>query len=340
MRDEFESSREWKLRKKFLDANVSSLTQDRLICLSKCFINSAMYGCSYPTAVMKEIEMRSCGLLEEYQEEAKEDKKAAAKKSYAVSFVKASDGKSELESDPCQMNLDPGGGNHTLHSPTFVTCKVRLEGKVIGEAEDSNTKAAKSEAARRALEYLGRHCWLLKLKGVDGTSTVSKTELFREIQQRTDDAIGETNLGNRMLRKMGWSGGGVGKDGAGIVEPVAAHGVLGRAGLGLSSSSAPGAGFEERQFRQKVRTALRQYIERGDQEDLRFSPEFSKEERKIIHQEASKLHLRTSSRGKQADRFLTVGHKRSSQQLLQHISECGGETNSHVLLPPGSYQAN
>ena len=226
---------------------------------------------------------------------------------------------------------------HTLHSPASISCEIRLERQVIGQASSSNTKGAKSEAARRGLEYLGQHCWVLKLKGVDGTNTLSKNELLKEIQQRTD-AIGETNLGNKMLRRMGWSGGGVGKHGIGIVEPVSSEGVLGRAGLGLSTLSTPGAEFEERLFRQKVRTALKKYIESEEQEDLRFATEFSKEERKIIHQEASKFHLRTVSRGKQDNRFLTVGHKRSSQQLLQHISDCGGETNSYILLPPGSFQ--
>ncbi|GFS08405.1 NF-kappa-B-repressing factor [Elysia marginata] len=651
LRDEFESSREWKLRKMFLDANVDSLPGDRLVCLSKCFINSAMYRCSYPRAVMKEIESRSSGLLESYQQETREDRKCAAKELYAASFVKASDSftvEDHSESEACQLRstesvdadgshpspveivnmennreestefsdsvtgtssstddspcialtsvhpatpilplqdykkLIPGekhplikklrqlacrtleskdefalnkvmscitkgsgvkvefkqdaqtakrlgesygmrvlfndclvatgaarskplarkigmelalqkfhmpylrvtetesgdreieasvepftsinyrlrykhigppsasalnkpvgltlpgkvlisskdflppsltqfshqaseillpkesievtrlaqreaklksldypvtksssnisnvkqsevaenGPNgtfilvqlsgieegpvsmlrrsadfsgmlldieHTLHSPASVSCEVRLGGQVIAEASDSNTKAAKFDAACKALEYLGQHCWVLRLKGADGTSTVSKNELFKKIQQRTD-VIGDTNVGNKMLRKMGWTGGGVGKDGMGIVEPVSAEGVLGRAGLGLSSSSAPGADFEERQFRQKVRTALRKYIESEEQEDLRFATEFSKEERKVIHQEASKFHLRTVSRGKQDCRFLTVGRKRSSQQLLQHVSECGGETNSYVLLPPGSYQ--
>ncbi|XP_057508423.1 SUPPRESSOR OF ABI3-5-like isoform X1 [Actinidia eriantha] len=48
-----------------------------------------------------------------------------------------------------------------------------------------------------------------------------------------DKAIDESNVGNRMLRNMGWQEGlGLGKDGSGIVEPVQAKPMESRAGLG------------------------------------------------------------------------------------------------------------
>eukprot|EP00262_Sarcandra_glabra_P007313 TRINITY_DN20017_c0_g2_i6.p3 TRINITY_DN20017_c0_g2~~TRINITY_DN20017_c0_g2_i6.p3 ORF type:complete len:111 (+),score=22.52 TRINITY_DN20017_c0_g2_i6:133-465(+) len=48
-----------------------------------------------------------------------------------------------------------------------------------------------------------------------------------------DRAIDESNVGNRMLRSMGWQEGlGLGKDGSGITEPVQAKSVEDRAGLG------------------------------------------------------------------------------------------------------------
>ncbi|KAG8382961.1 hypothetical protein BUALT_Bualt05G0134400 [Buddleja alternifolia] len=49
-----------------------------------------------------------------------------------------------------------------------------------------------------------------------------------------DMAIDETNVGNRMLRSMGWhEGSGLGKDGSGMVEPVQAQAIETRAGLGI-----------------------------------------------------------------------------------------------------------
>ncbi|CAN8254594.1 unnamed protein product [Cochlearia groenlandica] len=48
-----------------------------------------------------------------------------------------------------------------------------------------------------------------------------------------EKAIDETNVGNRMLRNMGWhEGSGLGRDGSGMKEPVQAQGVERRAGLG------------------------------------------------------------------------------------------------------------
>ncbi|KAK4479859.1 hypothetical protein RD792_015402 [Penstemon davidsonii] len=48
-----------------------------------------------------------------------------------------------------------------------------------------------------------------------------------------DKAIDESNVGNRMLRSMGWhEGSGLGKDGSGMVEPVQALAIETRAGLG------------------------------------------------------------------------------------------------------------
>ncbi|CAA7397035.1 unnamed protein product [Spirodela intermedia] len=48
-----------------------------------------------------------------------------------------------------------------------------------------------------------------------------------------DRAIDESNVGNRMLRNMGWQeGSGLGKDGSGITEPVQAQSMDVRAGLG------------------------------------------------------------------------------------------------------------
>uniref|UniRef100_A0A1D1YNU4 RNA-binding protein 5 n=1 Tax=Anthurium amnicola TaxID=1678845 RepID=A0A1D1YNU4_9ARAE len=48
-----------------------------------------------------------------------------------------------------------------------------------------------------------------------------------------DRAIDESNVGNRMLRSMGWQeGSGLGKDGSGITEPVQAQAMDVRAGLG------------------------------------------------------------------------------------------------------------
>ncbi|KAL8088984.1 hypothetical protein AgCh_038662 [Apium graveolens] len=62
----------------------------------------------------------------------------------------------------------------------------------------------------------------------DGNYNVQSYEVIT-----AEKAIDESNVGNRMLRNMGWQEGlGLGKDGSGMVEPVQAQSVEKRAGLG------------------------------------------------------------------------------------------------------------
>ena len=47
-------------------------------------------------------------------------------------------------------------------------------------------------------------------------------------------ALGDSNVGHKLLSLMGWAGGGLGRDGEGRAEPVTATTVFGREGLGTS----------------------------------------------------------------------------------------------------------
>ncbi|XP_070009782.1 SUPPRESSOR OF ABI3-5 isoform X3 [Nicotiana tabacum] len=65
-----------------------------------------------------------------------------------------------------------------------------------------------------------------------GRSAEANSQSFEVIS--ADRAIDESNVGNRMLRNMGWQEGlGLGKDGSGMVEPVQAQASERRAGLGI-----------------------------------------------------------------------------------------------------------
>jgi len=86
LRDEFESNTEWSLRRKFLESNVDDLPLQRLVCLSRCFVNMVVYGCSYPQPVMIEVHERSGGMCEQIEEE----KKSNAKETFKAAFVAAS----------------------------------------------------------------------------------------------------------------------------------------------------------------------------------------------------------------------------------------------------------
>ncbi|BFZ05955.1 hypothetical protein BsWGS_08994 [Bradybaena similaris] len=214
-------------------------------------------------------------------------------------------------------------------------CVVKIEGEVVADVLDSTKVTAKTTASAQCLKSLRSCCWVLKTKqAVDSTTSVTKEEIQKEIQLKSNQ-ISNDNIGSRMLQKMGWAGGGVGKDGTGISEPVSMVSVINRQGLGLSAE----CGISN-DFRQRMKELIENYATSGSQEDLAFSSEFSIEERKIIHDECRKLNLRSVSRGKGQNRYLCVSRKRSANQLFDHVMACGGETAKYKLLPPGSDSAD
>ena len=60
-----------------------------------------------------------------------------------------------------------------------------------------------------------------------------------------DKAVGPDSVGHKLLKMMGWSGGGLGKGGSGISEPITAASVINREGLGTKSAAT--------EFKAKVR---------------------------------------------------------------------------------------
>ncbi len=87
-------------------------------------------------------------------------------------------------------------------------------------------------AAKQAVEALSKRCYTIKVKNKylgDGTA-VDNVDLNEEGGGGGGGggALGSDNVGHRLLRLMGWSGGGLGKGGAGISEPVTATAMANR----------------------------------------------------------------------------------------------------------------
>ena len=53
-----------------------------------------------------------------------------------------------------------------------------------------------------------------------------------------EKALGPDSVGHRLLKMMGWSGGGLGKGGSGISDPITAASVINREGFGTKSAAA------------------------------------------------------------------------------------------------------
>ncbi|KAK8728473.1 hypothetical protein OTU49_008965 [Cherax quadricarinatus] len=126
---------------------------------------------------------------------------------------------------------------------------------------------------------------------------------------------------------MGWTGGGLGKEGSGITEPIRPHEVHHRQGLGHED-----AGVTP-QFKKRIRDIIQNFRQDSGIEDLAFSPEFSKEQRAEIHRIARQYKLKSSSYGSNKDRHLVLSRKFSAKQLIRKLIE-EGSTDKYQLIPP------
>ncbi|XP_040262181.1 NF-kappa-B-repressing factor [Bufo bufo] len=207
-------------------------------------------------------------------------------------------------------------------------CKVLIEQELIAEAFGIK-KTVKHEAAEAAVMVLKKtqpvvinH--LRKGPAEDAISRnqirgVSDTVAFKQ-------QIKEDNIGNQLLRKMGWTGGGLGKGGEGIAEPIAVKEQFSREGLGLTASN-------QKINKRDIENIVRNYAVSNSQDDLTFSRELSNEERKHIHMVAQRYGLKSKSYGQAAKRFLVVSRKRNRQDLIHQLRQ-EGQVGSYALVLP------
>lgn len=106
----------------------------------------------------------------------------------------------------------------------------------------------------------------------------TKRNVFRKIPAEQDGKrhfkdkqLDEENIGFRMLQKQGWSGGSLGSNEEGILEPIGLHQKSGKSGLG-----AEGQGTVEKIPVEAFMVAIKQYASGNALYDLVFSPQFSK----------------------------------------------------------------
>ena len=93
-------------------------------------------------------------------------------------------------------------------------------------------------------------------------------------------ALGASNKGHAMLSKMGWKGGGLGKEGEGRDEPVLVEQRAERAGLGAAlAHAAPQTGLEKKRSelwmktqKRFASTALLEDPNKADEDDQLMPP--------------------------------------------------------------------
>lgn len=139
----------------------------------------------------------------------------------------------------------------------------------------------------------------------DHITTIEKGQLVKAAYMNADK-IDDNNMGNKLLRKMGWAGsGGVGKFEHGISDPVFVDAVEDRRGVGHQ--------FENRSVKKAtVEDTISQFLRDEQRNDMKFSSELSKEDRALVHRLCQKYHLKHKSFGRDEERYLIVSKSRQA----------------------------
>ncbi|CBY08924.1 unnamed protein product [Oikopleura dioica] len=206
---------------------------------------------------------------------------------------------------------------------------VSFDKTKIADGHGKTKKDAKADAASNALRIMLEKCRVLEERkkeyahenalGIEevrnGLIDKSQPHLARMAKAREKQAK-KINKGAMLMRLMGWTGGGLGIEGNGIDQPVdhnAPRYGHETHGLGIDDNGRCSVTVEQADI------LISRYAASQISEDLSFSTDLGKEERKAIHVAVSRYGLRSKSYGKGAGRYLVVS--RSAQQKLMMLQE-------------------
>lgn len=233
---------------------------------------------------------------------------------------------------------------------TTYTCT--LNNQILVKCCIENRKKSRSEGHVKLYKLLQNFCYTLYKKANYCSGDYGVIEKSNRTQKKTDtqledpsvnkkpgadletfeeNKLGSDNIGYRMLKALGWKEGDSTRKG--IVDPIGLSVKIGRSGLGAEENDKK----EQKLNLGYFRKLLQNFRDSGNEFDLVFSPEFSKEERAELHLLAQKFKLQTKSMGQGTERFLVVRRKilLTPIQLKQKI-ESGDSFLSALwgLLPP------
>lgn len=224
-------------------------------------------------------------------------------------------------------------------------CEIVVASKFsLAKAVENTEKTARKNVKLLFMEKLSEHCY--KIHRTKQSVDLAKSSVERKAVEATvnhrgqkivedfkEKKIDSSNLGFKLLQKLGWSGGSLGSKNEGIVDPINCQIKIGRQGLGVAPA-VQGANKKKGMIDTRKETyaidvsfyrqTMQNFRDSGIDYDLVFSNEFTKEERALFHTMAQKLHLKTRSFGKDEDgtrQFVLLGKKLSPHEMLERIIE-------------------
>lgn len=232
--------------------------------------------------------------------------------------------------DTAQFNKVTAEYKFTVQPDHRWRCEVYLEGQYVA-AGVGPKKLVKHIAANEALATLRQTQAVVKsnLRKEGYSDAISRSQILAHSgEETTRQEIKEDNIGNQLLRKMGWKGGGLGRDGEGIAEPIKIKEQFSREGLGMDMEKSA-----HQLDKHDIEGVIRNYAVSDRQDDLRFSTDLTNDERKQIHQISQKYGLRSKSYGQGRQRFLIVSRKVKTDQLIGQLLQ-EGQVGRYELIKP------
>ncbi|XP_031633357.1 uncharacterized protein LOC116347080 isoform X2 [Contarinia nasturtii] len=222
---------------------------------------------------------------------------------------------------------------NSQQSISIIQMSAAKQGTVYGQAPvTAGKKEAKQQAFDKALERAKKIHYTIKQKSVHTVSV--------DVDEQNDgggDAVGmskntqlnEDNIGFKMMKMLGWSGGALGVSGNGIEQPISIEMKVDRCGLGLSSDST------KLNYDFFVDYLTKYKTDESATYDLAFSKEFTKDERKTLHEIASRLGLKSRSHNTaDGSRYIIIFKKLELIDLANEIFNNGLRSKCYELIAP------
>ena len=225
----------------------------------------------------------------------------------------------------------------TIRTQPVHTCSAFINGEEVVVKSGKSKEAARIDAATKVLRHLvAYYPCLIKMSVPENSDlAVKKSDIAGSCKSNKNfgNPIAAENIGNQLLRKMGWTGsGGLGKMRDGIAEPVQATGKLSRSaeGLGLDSFNDGTKPISIVKGREAERV-IQQYISNGCKGNLTFSSELTSDDRKKVHLAARKYGLKSKSFGYGNRRYLVLFKNLTLFEIYKELLAKGGEVNGYIL---------
>ncbi|KAL5291556.1 hypothetical protein ACFFRR_010768 [Megaselia abdita] len=219
-----------------------------------------------------------------------------------------------------------------------------LNGLILAKSKSTNMKQSKKQAFELAEAELDIEAITIRLNPKADQISISKDKgsilAVVEKQETAPLQIDSSNIGFKMMQKLGWSGGGLGSKKDGMEEPISLDfGQKTRHGLGAKHSMINEATNELN--KNYCKQLLTDYCNSDELRDLKLTSAFSKDQRAYFHKLAASMPvLKSASHGKDEDRYLVLSKLIPPNRIAEEILLNNNEAfkNKYQIKVPDAWK--